>query len=148
MGWFAPSEIAFHGMKFTPRPYVPGPLRCSKRCQRLGHTSNHCKEEVKCNNCGTAHDDMANCTAPPRCINCEGKHPTSSASCPKFKNMKMAPHSSSRLTYSHALCESMHNTSPTIAILEGKITAVQQNLAGITSKLSKVQELDTKVKVP
>jgi hypothetical protein len=59
--------------------------------------------------------------------------------------MKMAPHSSSRLTYSHALCESMHNTSPTIAILDGKITAMQQNLAGITSKLSKVQELEIKV---
>jgi hypothetical protein len=59
--------------------------------------------------------------------------------------MKMAPHSSSRLTYSQALCESMHSTSPTIAILEGKITAVQQNLAGITSKLSKVQELEIKV---
>jgi hypothetical protein len=75
----APSEIAFHGMKVTPRPYVPGPgpPRCSKRCQRLGHTSNHCKEEVKCNNCGTAHDDMANCTAPPRCINCEGNIPRS-----------------------------------------------------------------------
>jgi hypothetical protein len=42
----------------------------------------------------------------------------------------------------------MHSTSPTIAILEEKITAMQQNLAGITSKLSKVQELDIKVKVP
>jgi hypothetical protein len=154
----APSEIAFHGMKFTPRPYIPGPPRCSKRCQRLGHTSNHCKEEEKCNNCGTAHDDMANCTAPPRCINCEGKHPASSTSCPKFQKMKMASrtptneqgksmssHSSSRLTYSQALSESMHSTSPTIAILEEKITAMQQNLAGITSKLSKVQELEIKV---
>jgi hypothetical protein len=101
---------------------------------------------------------MANCTAPPRCINCEGKHPAISASCPKFQKMKMAtrtptneqgksisPHSSSRFIYSQALCESMHSTSPTIAILEEKITAMQQNLAGITSKLSKVQELEIKV---
>jgi hypothetical protein len=39
----------------------------------------------------------------------------------------------------------MHSTSPTIAILEEKIIAMQQNLAGITSKLSKVQELEIKV---
>jgi hypothetical protein len=50
------------------------------------------------------------------------------------------PHSPNHPTYGQALSESMHSTSPTMAIIEKKIAAMQQNLAGITSKLSKEQK--------
>lgn len=154
----APSEITLNGMMFKTRPYIPGPPRCSKRCQRLGHTSNHCREEERCNNCGSHHEDMTNCQAPARCINCEGKHPASSPSCPKFLRMKQATrptttaqgrsplaHPNKHLSYSQALGEPSPPINHETEILKGKVEALQTDLAGIKAELAKVKTLEAKV---
>ncbi|XP_045028526.1 uncharacterized protein LOC116916572, partial [Daphnia magna] len=159
----APKEILLNGISFSPRPYIPGPPRCTKKCQRLGHTSNNCRDEVRCNNCGGKHEDMPNCTAPARCINCEGNHPASSSSCPKFLRMKIAirtkpseisekgtthhSHQSSNLTYSQALRGNASSSAidPETEIINGKIEAIQTELKQIRAELCKVKALEGKV---
>ena len=64
-------------------PFVPSPLRCFK-CQKFGHTSSNCSAKEVCRNCSKDKHE-GDCSAAPQCVNCEGKHPSSSKDCPKWK---------------------------------------------------------------
>lgn len=156
----APEKILINEIAFTPRPYFPGPPRCAKKCQRLGHTSNNCRDATRCNNCGGIHEDMANCAAPPHCINCSGKHPASSPTCPKFQRMKLSlratPSEHSRpsvlaqtnsSTYSQILNSPALTSQikPETEILKGQIAAMQTELAQIRKDLSQYRVLEKKV---
>lgn len=106
---------------------------------------------------------MPNCTVPARCINCEGNHPASSSSCPKFLRMKIAirtqpsqisekgtthhSHQSSNLTYSQALRGNASTSAidPETEIINGKIEAIQTELKQIRAELCKVKALEGKV---
>ena len=101
---------------------------------------------------------MTNCQAPARCINCEGKHPASSPSCPKFLRMKQATrpttteqgrspiaHPTKHLSYSQALGEPSPPINHETEILKGKVEALQTYLAGIKAELAKVKTLEAKV---
>ncbi|KAI9553709.1 hypothetical protein GHT06_021639 [Daphnia sinensis] len=141
----APKEILLNGISFSPRPYIPGPPR------------------LRCTNCGGKHEDMPNCTAPSRCINCEGNHPASSPSCPQFLRMKIATrtqqsditekgithysHQSSHLTYSQVLRGNASSSAidPETEIINGKIEAIQTELKQIRAELYKVKALEGKV---
>ena len=58
------------------------PLCCFK-CQRFGHTQEHCMSQAICVSCGQkAHSPP--CQSSPDCINCDGPHGSSSLDCPKF----------------------------------------------------------------
>ena len=64
------------------RQYVPNPLHCFK-CQRLGHTQEHCMSQAICVSCGQkAHSPP--CQSSPHCINCDGPHDSNSRHCLKF----------------------------------------------------------------
>jgi hypothetical protein len=78
-----PQEIFLNGLVFHPETQRPNPLRC-KRCQKIGHTANFCSNEEVCANCGKPHEDMTKCSAPPKCVNYNNNHPSSSPNCPKF----------------------------------------------------------------
>lgn len=65
---------------------TPLPPLC-KRCQRPGHTRNFCQLDIRCRQCGAAHDSRE-CNASEdqrKCANCGANHCASYAACPKYK---------------------------------------------------------------
>ena len=71
----------------TWEPYInkKGVTQCH-RCQKFGHGTKNCHLEPSCVKCGEVHLTEV-CTktkdTPPKCANCEGKHPASYSQCPK-----------------------------------------------------------------
>lgn len=63
--------------------FVPSPLRCFK-CQKFGHGSRFCKAQEVCRDCGKPKHD-GECDSSRQCVNCGGKHSSSSKDCPKWK---------------------------------------------------------------
>ena len=69
----------------------PDSYRCY-RCQRLGHTSQTCQNDMKCVVCGEGHNTKG-CLKTPKCINCselglDSNHRADSADCPTYKNFR------------------------------------------------------------
>ena len=65
------------------RQYVPNPLCCFK-CQRFGHTKEHCMSQAICVSCGQkAHSPL--CQSSPHFIYCDGPHGSNSHDCLKFQ---------------------------------------------------------------
>ena len=63
--------------------FIPKPMRCFK-CQRFGHQTKHCRSKTDvCARCG-AHEKHQNCSATPKCPNCNGNHEASDKSCPEY----------------------------------------------------------------
>ena len=62
--------------------YIQNPLRCFN-CQEFGHSRKHCKKELRCWKCGCEGHDGSACTSESVCcVNCKGKHYSSSKECP------------------------------------------------------------------
>lgn len=77
-----PAHVKVGYVRHRVRPYVPRPLQCHK-CQKLGHVSASCKNDVSCKRCGEAHDHVG-CKGVLKCANCSGPHDATSNECPKI----------------------------------------------------------------
>ena len=79
-----PEEIVvLDFLKIKVKQFIPAPMRCFK-CQRFGHTSQRCRQEAKvCHKCAKVHEDE--CVDGPKCVNCGGRHASSSKECSKYK---------------------------------------------------------------
>ena len=61
-------------------------IRCYK-CNRLGHIAKVCSYKQNCSNC--AREDCSDrfCQTAPKCMNCDGNHPSSAKRCPKYQQV-------------------------------------------------------------
>ena len=69
----------------------PDSIRCYN-CQKLGHTSKTCQNDIKCVVCGEGHNSKG-CVNTPKCINCfdlglDSNHRADSANCAAYKNFR------------------------------------------------------------
>ncbi|XP_055685776.1 uncharacterized protein LOC129791561 [Lutzomyia longipalpis] len=80
-----PAEIKVGFIHVKTELFIPAPFRCAI-CQKLGHTRKRCnssKNKPTCSFCGQAAHLYGPCL-PPRCVNCQGDHPSSSKICPRY----------------------------------------------------------------
>lgn len=79
-----PKEIKMGWQILVVDPYFPNPMIC-KKCQRIGHTKNHCKEITSlCATCAETTPHGEECTRV-FCVNCmTAEHPSKDRSCPVF----------------------------------------------------------------
>ena len=81
-----PKDIRIGYLKVNVEPFIPNPLRCFK-CQKFGHGAQRCNsKETVCPICASVHEGK--CTKPPKCVNCEGDHASSSKDCNVWKREK------------------------------------------------------------
>lgn len=73
-------EVGWYKTKVTE--YIPNPMRC-RQCQLLGHTIKWCKKSPSCVNCNLPPHENLECTRT-MCANCQGPHPASSTTCPRY----------------------------------------------------------------
>lgn len=81
-GKIPPRRVYYGYESYAVAPYNPRPVICI-RCQRLGHKSDACPNEPRCDGCGEIHPTMDECTTMPKCINCGGPHVALCPNCPK-----------------------------------------------------------------
>lgn len=76
-----PEFVSFGYMRFRLQRFYDNPIRCNK-CQKYGHTKNHCTGELICRTCSLAipHEPADNC-GPTKCANCGGPHPANDIDC-------------------------------------------------------------------
>ena len=95
--------------------YVPNPLRCFN-CQKFGHHEDKCPVDIGsvCERCGTGgHDHHVNhCKNPVKCVNCGGAHSPRSNECEIWKQEKaiMKLKVTKNLTYLEA--RKLHEQKP------------------------------------
>jgi len=53
-------------------------------CNRLGHIAKICSYKKTCSNCASEECNKKLCQTAPKCINCEGPHPSESIKCQKY----------------------------------------------------------------
>ena len=81
-----PKDIRIGYLRVKVDPFVPNPLRCFK-CQKYGHGAQRCSSVAVWPKCALEHEGP--CTnPPPKCLNCEGAHPSSSKDCDVWKKEK------------------------------------------------------------
>jgi hypothetical protein len=56
--------------------------RCYK-CQKYGHTQQHCSDTVRCGHCAGQHSTGECRSGSKRCINCHGEHASGDRTCPE-----------------------------------------------------------------
>lgn len=81
-----PSTVEIGWYKAKVNEYIPNPMRC-RNCQLLGHTTKRCTKDPNCETCNLPPHSPATCTRT-MCANCLDSHPSSSLSCPKYKQNK------------------------------------------------------------
>ena len=79
-----PDKIKISCLVFKVKLHIPKPRRCFK-CQRYGHTEEHCVHRRVCPSCGHEGHSFQDCKAPPKCYHCEEPHPVTSTMCPMYK---------------------------------------------------------------
>ena len=87
--------------------YLPTPMQCVK-CQKLGHTQNHCRREVAiCARCSQEGHQARTCISDPKCANCEGSHKSMDRKCPfyMFKSEVLATQARMKCLYHEAESE-------------------------------------------
>ncbi|KAM7296654.1 hypothetical protein ISCGN_021811 [Ixodes scapularis] len=82
-GTTRPRYVRFCNFTYKVHEYRPKPLICFN-CHRFGHRADICPSENSyCGKCGHEHDESNECTQPPKCRNCGGKHPATDRNCPR-----------------------------------------------------------------
>ncbi|CAG2202636.1 unnamed protein product [Mytilus edulis] len=56
-------------------------------CNKLGHIARICSYKHACSNCAKEECILKQCTSAPKCVNCGEDHPSTSARCPKYKQV-------------------------------------------------------------
>ena len=83
-----PSHVTVGYTRVRVRPYIPNPMRCFK-CQRFGHTRQHCRNRPACAKCASTDHLDEDCQSESyHCANCgDGQEPHTSydRQCPSFK---------------------------------------------------------------
>ena len=76
-----PKAVQMGYLNFMVREYIPKPLRCYA-CQRMGHTAQQCKGQLRCARCGGQHE-YGKCEkdAKVKCCNCGGDHSAAFGGC-------------------------------------------------------------------
>lgn len=87
-GTVIPEAVFFGFIRVSTRNYYSNPMQCYG-CFKYGHTSKNCKQAAQlCRNCGKNHNENDKeriCEAEAYCVNCTGKHPSTSRTCPEWK---------------------------------------------------------------
>lgn len=136
-------QILLNGLVFRTEAQRSSPLRC-KKCQRIGHTKNHCDKEQVCTNCGKAHESTDNCTTAPRCVNCNGGHPSSSPSCPKFTQIRTISRANEgnekQVTYSETARKNLSAAAvnPKTEILKDQEQAIQTEMQRFRTEVGNI----------
>ena len=81
-----PKEITVGYLKVKVALFVPNLMRCFK-CNKFGHTSQHCKVAEKCPDCRKDKHE-GRCKGPKLCPNCCGPHDSSAKDCPVWQKEK------------------------------------------------------------
>ena len=81
-----PSHIIIENERIRVRPYHHKALQCFN-CYKYGHPSKVCKNSKLCNNCSDPEHDpeQGQCTAAPKCANCQLNHKSVDKVCEEFK---------------------------------------------------------------
>ncbi|XP_035229775.1 uncharacterized protein LOC118201735 [Stegodyphus dumicola] len=82
-----PKSIKAGYLNCSVRPYLQNPMHCFQ-CQHFGHGKTSCRGSLTCALCCIVGHGSEGCSAAPLCINCKGKHPAFSRSCPKWQTEK------------------------------------------------------------
>ena len=78
-----PSHIYCGYYSVPVSQYIPSPMRCFK-CQKFGHTTMKCNNDVVCVRCSDDHNDQ-DCSKALKCANCKGDHAANSKDCARWK---------------------------------------------------------------
>ena len=81
-----PKEITVGYLKVKVALFVPNLMRFFK-CNKFGHTSQHCKVAEKCPDCRKDKHE-GRCKGPKLCPNCCGPHASSAKDCPVWQKEK------------------------------------------------------------
>lgn len=80
-----PETIVICHERVKVRVYYPNPMRCIK-CHKFGHKEKNCRAKMKiCGHCAEVQQDKHDCSEkPPKCVNCDGVHPSWNWTCPLY----------------------------------------------------------------
>lgn len=80
-----PESLIICHERVNVRVYYPNPMRCNK-CHKFGHKEKNCRSKIKiCGHCAEAQQDNHDCSEePPKCVNCNGSHPSWTRTCPRY----------------------------------------------------------------
>lgn len=83
-----PSHVKVGYVRHPVRLYVPRPVQCHK-CNKIGHVSAVCRNEISCRRCGGSHQHDTCTTETVKCTNCFGAHEATAKGCPMMKNERL-----------------------------------------------------------
>ncbi|XP_070387400.1 uncharacterized protein [Dermacentor albipictus] len=83
-----PSHVKVGYVRHPVRLYVPKPVQCRK-CNRIGHVSAVCRNDISCRRCGGSHQHDTCKTETVKCTNCFGAHEATAKDCPRMKNERL-----------------------------------------------------------
>lgn len=87
-GQYLSRDIKLLGVKCNVDNYKQKVIQCYL-CLRYGHTSQVCKNKLRCENCGASEHEKRYCENQIKCIFCNGPHKaTDSKNCPEFVRQK------------------------------------------------------------
>lgn len=80
-----PRSLLLFEWSYPIKQYIPRPLQC-KKCWRLNHSQQRCRQEPACPICHLRHEGMGHeCSNPKFCINCKAaEHVSDDRSCPQY----------------------------------------------------------------
>jgi len=154
-----PESIKVGYLRVKVTPFIPSPLRCFK-CQKFGHGSKNCSAEELCRDCGQKKHD-GECTGPRYCVNCEGKHSSSSRDCPKWKleqdiqkvrtteklsfgearKKVMSTQATSDRTFASVTSSMNASAAPTQSLLESLLVPLLEAINKLSERLSTIELL-------
>ncbi|XP_055944662.1 uncharacterized protein LOC129975611 [Argiope bruennichi] len=153
-----PESVKVCCMKLAVRTYIPNPLRCFQ-CQSVGHSKASCRGTLTYARCGEKGHDSQQCSAPEKCVNCDGNYSSFSRSCPPpwiLEKQIVSVKFKEDIPYPEARPKVLAQT-PTPGVTYASITKKQfcancscancvQNMPG-TKPLPKVSDTDSEISI-